>query len=70
MFRGGTVKQFKDAIEVMREVYPFKDDNAYMAISNDFKSMEPGAITIKTKDEKTGVLIELFKEVDVRKNKN
>lgn len=62
MREGATVKQFMDAIEEMRKVYPFKDESARMAIM-DFHRMTPNHLTVITTDEKTGVVITMSKDI-------
>ena len=62
---GMTIKQFKETVEEMRTVYPFKDENAYLGNLRDIKSDEMRQIDIHTMDEKTGVFIVLSKGVRV-----
>lgn len=62
MREGATVKQFVDALEEMRTVYPFKDENTRMSIM-DFRCMTPNHLTVITTDEKTGVVITMSKDI-------
>ena len=54
----GTVKQFKDTLEVMRKVYPFKDEKTKMQ-TMDICSLDHSHLSIATEDEETGVLIQM-----------
>lgn len=55
---GATVKEFKDALEVMREVYPYKDEETYIRNDVNYSSMEHSVLEISTID-KTGVMVHL-----------
>lgn len=61
----GTVKQFKDILEEMKNIYPFKDENTYMS-TLDLQRCEHARLTIETIDEKTGIQIEMSKEIEER----
>lgn len=58
----GTIKQFKDTLEVMRSIYPFEDDKTRMQ-TRDIQSLDHNHLSIVTKDENTGVWIELSREL-------
>lgn len=58
----GTVKQFKDTLEEMRSVYPFKDENTYMRTDN-MISCEHNFLRLATVDERTGIEITMSKSV-------
>lgn len=58
----GTVKQFKDTLEEMRSIYPFKDDKTYIQ-TRDIVSLGHDQLSLATTDEKTGILIEMSKKV-------
>ena len=58
---GGTVKQFLDALEEMRTIYPFKDDKTALC-TRDFITLSHSSLSIRTQDEKTGIYIELTKD--------
>ena len=60
--QGGTVKQFMDALEEMRTIYPFKDEDTRMC-TRDFRTLSHNALSIRTVDEKTGVYIEMSKDI-------
>lgn len=60
--QGGTVKQFMDALEEMRKVYAFKDEATRLCTSN-MRTMCHDMVTIRTVDEKTGVYIEMSKDI-------
>lgn len=62
--RGITLKQFNDTIEVMRSVYPFKNETTRLADIEDHRTLEPRHIEIHTVDERTGVDIILMKRVE------
>ena len=59
---GGTVKQFLDALDEMRAIYPFKDEETYLC-TRDFKTLSHNSLSIRTKDEKTGIYVELSKDI-------
>lgn len=59
---GGTVKQFLDALEEMRTIYPYKDEETRLSTRNAM-SYTPDTLTIITKDEKTGIIIEMSKVI-------
>jgi hypothetical protein len=61
---GGTVKQFKDALEEMRAIYPFDDEKTQICTRNERALME-NQLSIITTDEKTGIFIQMSKEIDV-----
>ena len=58
----GTVKQFKDTLEVMRNVYPFDDAKTRMQ-TRDILSLDQNHLSIVTQDEKTGVWIEMSRNL-------
>lgn len=58
----GTVKQFKDALEAMRTIYPFEDDKTKIQ-TRDIVSLDHNHLSIATQDEKTGVWIEMSKAI-------
>lgn len=62
MREGATVKQFVDAIEEMRKVYPFKDESTRMSIMDSCR-MTPNHLTVITTDERTGVVITMSKDI-------
>ena len=59
---GGTVKQFKDALEEMRKIYPFDDEKTRMDTHSVFTNNENN-LTIITIDEETGIGIQLTKNI-------
>lgn len=59
---GGTVKQFLDALEEMRALYPFKDEETILC-TRDFHRLTHNSLSIRTKDEKTGIYVEMTKEI-------
>lgn len=59
---GATVKEFKDVIELMRTVYPFKDEETYITSDINLCTLEHSVIEITTKD-KTGVRVNLMCDV-------
>ena len=58
----GTVKQFKDTLEVMRKVYPFDDAKTKMQ-TRDILSLDHNHLSIVTQDEETGVWIEMSRNL-------
>lgn len=62
----GTVKQFKDTLEAMRKVYPFKDDTTRMQ-TRDITCLDHNHLSIITQDEETGVWVELSRDVMIEK---
>lgn len=58
----GTVKQFKDALEEMRSIYPYQDDKTYIQ-TRDIVNLGHDHLSLATTDEKTGILIEMSKKV-------
>lgn len=60
--RGGTVKQFLDALEEMRSVYPFKDEETQLCTTS-IQTLAENHLTIYTRDEKTGIHIEMSKDI-------
>lgn len=59
---GATVKQFLDTLEEMRSIYPFEDDKTRLS-TNNRNSFDHNALTIVTKDERTGVWVEMSKDI-------
>lgn len=59
----GTVKQFKEALEEMKTIYPY-DDNKTVIQTRDIISLGNNHLSIATKDEKTGILIEMSKSIN------
>lgn len=59
----GTVKQFKEALEEMKTIYPYEDDKTIIK-TRDAISMGNNHLSIATKDEKTGILIEMSKSIN------
>jgi len=55
---GATVKQFKDALEVMRTVYPYKDEDTRIVSDVSLYSCEHYSLEIATRDE-TGIRVNL-----------
>ena len=59
---GATVKQFKDALEVMRKIYPFEDDKTFISSDVNRYTEEYSALEIVTRDE-SGVVVNLSCDV-------
>lgn len=59
---GGTVKQFKDALEEMRKIYPFEDEKTRVDTRSLFTN-NANSLTIITTDEETGIAIEMSKNI-------
>ena len=60
----GTVQQFKDALEIMRNVYPFKDDETRMGTEDPMR-MSHDTLYLDTVDKPTGVRITMSRRVNV-----
>ena len=58
----GTIKQFKDTLEVMRKVYPFEDDKTRMQ-TRDICDLDHNHLSIRTQDTETGVWIEMSRNL-------
>ena len=58
----GTVKQFKDTLDVMKKIYPFEDDKTRMETEN-VMAMQHDTLYIETVDEPTGVRITMSRRV-------
>lgn len=58
----GTVKQFTDGLEKMRSIYPF-DDNKTRLSTFDIGTRNPYNLQISTRDEKTGIMICMEKDI-------
>ena len=58
----GTVKQFKDTLELMHSVYPFEDDKTRIQ-TRSIQSLEHDHVSIITQDEKTGVWVEMSRDL-------
>jgi hypothetical protein len=58
----GTVKQFKDTLEIMGSIYPFEEDKTKMQ-TRDICSLDHNHLSIITQDEKTGVWIEMSRDL-------
>lgn len=65
----GTVKQFKDALDEMKTIYPFQDDKTYIS-TNNLIDHSNSCLSIATKDEKTGISIEMTKYLDFSEKSN
>ena len=62
MREGATVAQFLDALEAMRTVYSFKDEDTRISVM-DIRSLSPNCLTVATTDERTGVFITMSKDI-------
>lgn len=57
----GTVKQFKDMIEEMRTIYPFKDEETRLSTHN-ILTMNHTTLEVSTIDKETGIKIVMAKD--------
>lgn len=57
-----TAKQFKDTLEEMRGIYPFKDEKTRIC-TVDLVAGNNNRLTVVTTDEKTGIQIEMSKTI-------
>ena len=62
MREGATVKQFLDALETMRRIYPFKDEETRLSVM-DCRTLSPNCLTVTTMNEKSGVFITMSKDI-------
>lgn len=60
----GTIKQFKDAIEEMRKIYPFKDEYTQLSTYN-IMSKEHNMLELRTVDKETGITVCMSKVIGV-----
>ena len=58
----GTVKEFKETLEEMRGIYPFRDENKRICTA-DLVTANHNRLSIVTTDEKTGIQIEMSKAI-------
>ena len=57
------VKQFLDALNEMKTIYPF-DEEKTIFCTRDFASLRHNVLSIRTQDEKTGIYIEMSKNLN------
>ena len=60
-----TIEEFNKTIEIMRKVYPFKDESTRIVKMHDLYTNSNNCITLMTRDEETGVDIELERKIEV-----
>ena len=60
---GGTVKQFKDALEEMKKLFPYNEEKTRIS-TIDEKGYDNHRLTIVTTDEETGIFIQMSKQID------
>ena len=60
----GTIKQFKDAIEEMRKIYPYKDEYTQLRTYN-IVSEEHNRLELCTVDQETGITVCMSKVIRV-----
>ena len=63
-YRGMTLKQMDDVLNVMHKIYPYENDKTRLCDAYDEKSNGFCNVEIRTQDEETGVWIHLSKEVE------
>lgn len=66
----GTVKQYIDALDEMKKVYSFNDDEAYMSILDNYARDSKNSfneLRIETIDKETGIEVFLTKVVKCEK---
>ena len=59
---GGTVKQFKDALEEMRKIYPFDDGKTRIVLREPLTN-NANKLTVLTVDEESQVFITMSKNI-------
>lgn len=62
----GTVKQFMDTLDEMKTIYHFDDSKTYIQ-TRDIINLGHDHLSIRTIDEKTGILIEMSKKINGEK---
>lgn len=60
MLRGGTVKQFKDALDEMKKIYPYDDEKTRLC-TLDCTTQSHDRVEIYTVDDSTGIEITMSK---------
>ena len=60
---GGTVKQFKDALEEMKKIYPFDDEKTQICTRSEY-SLAENQLSIVTVDEKTNITVQMSKPLE------
>ena len=63
MFRGGTVKQFKDILDEMKKIYPYDDERTRL-YTLDLTTQSPSRVEIYTVDDSTGIDILMRKFIN------
>jgi hypothetical protein len=56
------VKQFLDALQEMKAIYPFDDEKTILC-TRDLATLSHNSLSIRTKDEYTGIFIEMSKDL-------
>jgi hypothetical protein len=56
-----TVKQVKDILEEMKTIYAYKDEKTAFDLGNDPSRWDRNVVNIITKDEETGITIDMKK---------
>lgn len=51
----------KSILEDMKQIYPYKDEETDFSQARDMCAMIENGVTLRTRDEKTGVYIEMTK---------
>ena len=60
----GTVKQFKDALEEMKMIYPYEEDSTYLSTHNILECRNMYSfLEVTTEDQATGIRITMAKDV-------
>ena len=61
--RGMTVEEFKDILNEMRQVYPYKDEETLFGTTHDPREAQiTSRVELYTKDQATGVYITMRKD--------
>lgn len=59
-----TVKQLKGALEEIKTVYAYKDESTGFDLLNDMRRCDRNVVAVTTKDENTGIVIEMKKSIE------
>lgn len=60
----GTVKQFKEALDEMKTIYPYEDEKTRLSTMCP-ESLVHNTLNIVTQDEKTGIYISMSKNIPI-----
>lgn len=59
---GLTIKALNETLKEMATIYEYNEEKTAIRIENDVRRCVDSVVHIRTKDEKTGILVELMKD--------